>query len=202
MQNCASSLTSVGDITNVPLGQPAALVVCCSTIYEQGKPLGLVNLQRYPLLLQPRSTIRRQHLRSRRIIKAYFFGRTYILPAAIGAFAKAGLGNGHLPGAYQGGLIVHTNSSLIVTYQVSVRSPLLTGNSLGAALWAGEPDAAEQWLRQSLATSGAPAWVTLDEVQRLWVAARLATAQQPAFAEAFATGQQMELTAAFTTQLG
>lgn len=46
------------------------------------------------------------------------------------------------------------------------------------ALWAGALDAAEQWLRQSLATSDTPAWVTLDEVERLWVAARLATAQQ------------------------
>jgi hypothetical protein len=46
------------------------------------------------------------------------------------------------------------------------------------ALWTGEPDAAEQWLRQSLATSGAPAGVSLDEVQRLWVAARLAAVQQ------------------------
>jgi hypothetical protein len=46
------------------------------------------------------------------------------------------------------------------------------------ALWEGELDQAEQWLRQSLAYYADPQRNTIDQVERLWVAARLAATQQ------------------------
>jgi predicted ATPase/DNA-binding SARP family transcriptional activator len=46
------------------------------------------------------------------------------------------------------------------------------------ALWEGTVDEAAQWLAQSLGYHTKPRWITIYEVERLWVAARLATAQQ------------------------
>lgn len=46
------------------------------------------------------------------------------------------------------------------------------------ALWEGSIDEAEQWLVQGLGYYAAPHWITIDEVGRLWGAARLATARQ------------------------
>jgi hypothetical protein len=46
------------------------------------------------------------------------------------------------------------------------------------ALWEGEIDAAEQWLRQSLSYYLNPRRITVHEVQQTFIAARLATAQQ------------------------
>ena len=45
------------------------------------------------------------------------------------------------------------------------------------ALWEGDLDAAEQWLAQSLAYHADPRWIRMDQIERLFVAARLATAQ-------------------------
>jgi DNA-binding NarL/FixJ family response regulator len=44
-------------------------------------------------------------------------------------------------------------------------------------LWEGNLDQAEHWLAQSLAYQADANWITIEQVERLWVAARLATAQ-------------------------
>jgi len=49
--------------------------------------------------------------------------------------------------------------------------------SAETALWAGELAEAEQWLAQSLAYHADPREIRIDQVERLFVAARLATAQ-------------------------
>jgi predicted ATPase/DNA-binding SARP family transcriptional activator len=46
------------------------------------------------------------------------------------------------------------------------------------ALWEGELDQAENWLDQSLAYDANPHRITIDQLERLWVAARLATGQR------------------------
>jgi len=46
------------------------------------------------------------------------------------------------------------------------------------ALWEGEIEQAAQWLGESLAYQPAPPYITSDELQRLFMAARLATLQQ------------------------
>jgi predicted ATPase len=46
------------------------------------------------------------------------------------------------------------------------------------ALWEGEIVAAEQWLRQCLGYQAKSPRITIDDVQRLWVAARLATVKE------------------------
>lgn len=46
------------------------------------------------------------------------------------------------------------------------------------ALWQGELDQAQQWLKQSLDYEAKPTRISFDTVQRCWVAARIATAQQ------------------------
>lgn len=74
--------------------------------------------------------------------------------------------------------LLHASLRLCIAMNNKSQLALVYTYLAETALWAGELEAAEQWLRQSLATSSAPAWVSLDEVQRLWVAARLATAQQ------------------------
>jgi len=45
------------------------------------------------------------------------------------------------------------------------------------ALWEGELKEAERWLAQSLAYHANPRWIRMDQIERLFVAARLATAQ-------------------------
>jgi hypothetical protein len=46
------------------------------------------------------------------------------------------------------------------------------------ALWEGDIDQGAKWLAQSLAYQRPQQHITLEEVQRLWLAARLATVQQ------------------------
>jgi hypothetical protein len=50
-------------------------------------------------------------------------------------------------------------------------------HSAETALWEGELAEAEQWLAQSLTYHADPRRISIDQVERLWVAARLATAQ-------------------------
>jgi hypothetical protein len=45
------------------------------------------------------------------------------------------------------------------------------------ALWEGELDEATHWLDQSLAYYADPRWNTIDQIERLYLAARLAAAQ-------------------------
>jgi len=60
-------------------------------------------------------------------------------------------------------------------------------------LWEGKVKQAEQWLGQSLAYHADPYRISINEVARLWVAARLATAQQqyPRAATLFGLAEQM-----------
>ena len=60
-------------------------------------------------------------------------------------------------------------------------------------LWEGKLEEAEHWLARSLAYHADPHRLTVDQVQRLFVAARLATAQQryPRAATLFGLADQM-----------